>query len=183
MKNLPTKILWIASLLFIWLIWGCGARHVQKSESKEETKTELTDNSVTEKQIETNIKTETKLTVDDKNESVTQEESYEPIDPTKEASVIDSNGKKTILNNSKKVVKTEAKKNNTISELVNKTDELKKEADKEQKAVKQVNESTKENNSKEVKKEPFNVFNLFWFIIPIAIIYIFYRIYKKLPLI
>jgi hypothetical protein len=60
---------------------------------------------------------------------------------------------------------------------------LKKESVKEKKAVKQSSASKKENSSKEVKKEPFNWFNMLWFLIPIAIIYIFYRIYKKLPII
>lgn len=167
----------------IWLLClSCGARKVNKEYLKEETKTELIDNSVTEKQTETNIKAETKLTVDNKNESVTQEESYEPIDPTKEASIIDSNGKKTILNNSKKIVKTEAKKNNTQSELLEKFDELKKEAQKEKKAVEQVNLSKKENSVKNVKKEQFNPFYLSLFLIPLLIIYIAYRKYKKLPI-
>lgn len=183
--NMPTKLLWLLSIAFIiiWCLNSCGTRHVRKSEHKEETKTELTYNSVTEKQTETNIKTETKLTVYDKNESVTTETTYSPEDPTKEAYVIEKDGTKVVLNNSKKIVKTETKKNNTQSELFGKTEQLKKEADKEQRAVEQLNVSTKENNSKEVKKEPFNVLNLLWLLIPIALIYIFYRIYKKLPII
>lgn len=184
-SNMPTKFLWLLSIAFliVWSLNSCGARHVQKSESKEETKTELTDNSVIEKQTENNIKTETKLTVDDKNESVTTETTYSPEDPTKEAYVIEKDGTKVVLGNSKKTVKTETKKNNTQTEQFGKTEKLKKKADKEQKAIEHVNASIKENSSKEVKKEPFNVFNLFLLIIPIALIYIFYRIYKKLPLI
>lgn len=180
MKNSSTIYSSIISVLFICLFCGCGARHVKKSEHKEETKTELTDNSVTEKQTESNIKSETTLKVDDKNESITTETTYSPEDPEKEAYVIEKDGTKVVLSNIKKIIKTETKKNNTQSELVNKIDELKKEADKEQKSVEQVNTSTKENKSKKSEKEPFNWFNLLLFLIPIAVIYYFYRKYKNL---
>jgi FtsZ-interacting cell division protein ZipA len=179
------KILIITLLIaLIWLLClSCGARKVQKEHSKEEAKTALKDNSVTEKHIDTNVKSEAKTTIDDKDETVTEETTYTPADPTKESYVIEKDGTKTVLSNAKKIVKKETKKNNTQSELVSKTDELKKESVKEKKAVKQSSASKKENSSKEVKKEPFNWFNMLWFLIPIAIIYIFYRIYKKLPII
>lgn len=183
MKTIFKTLVISAILSLVWLFLSCGARKVNKQESKEETKTELTDNSVTEKQTETNIKTENKLTVDDKNETVTEETTYSPEDPTKEAYVIEKDGTKTVLSNAKKTVKKETKKNNTSVVKNNLTTETKKEDEKEKKAVKKVNVSTKENSSKEVKKEPFNVFNLLWLIIPIVLIYIFYRIYKKLPII
>lgn len=172
----------IGCLIFVFLITmcSCSARKVNKQSSKEETKTELTDNSVTEKQTETNVKTETTLKVDDKNESVTTETTYSPEDPAKEAYVIEKDGTKVVLNNVKKIVKTETKKNNTQTELVNKTDELKKEAEKEQKAVEQVNTSIKENKSKKVEKEPFNWRIIVWSLIAIAVIYYFYRKYKNL---
>lgn len=170
------------ALIALGLI-SCGARQVKKEQSKEETKTETVDNSVIEKQVYTNVKTTFEIKVDDKNESVTTETTYSPEDPTKEAYVIEKDGTKVILNNSKKTVKTETKKNNTQSELVNKTDELKNEVIHEQKAVKQVTVSKKENNSKEIDKKAFSPFNLLWLLIPALIIYIFYRIYKKLPLV
>lgn len=175
------KILIISAVLsLVWLFLSCGSRKVQIEKQKEETKTEITDNSVTEKQTETNVKTETILKVDDKNESVTTETTYSLEDPTKEAYVIEKDGTKVVLNNVKKIVKTETKKNNTQSELINKTDEFKKESEKEQKSVEQVNTSTKENKSKKAEREPFNWLNLLWFLIPIAVIYYFYRKYKNL---
>lgn len=175
------KILIISAILsLVWLFLSCGSRKVQIEKQKEETKTELTDNSVTEKQTETNVKTETTLKVDDKNESVTTETTYSPEDPTKEAYVIEKDGTMIVLNNIRKIVKTETKKNNTQTEQFGKTEQLKKEAEKEQKSVEQVNTSTKENKSKKAEKEPFNWFNLLWFLIPIAVIYYFYRKYKNL---
>lgn len=170
-------------IAIVGLFMSCGARHVKKSESKEEIKTELTDNSTTEKQVESNIKIETKTNINDKNEITSKEDSYEPIDPTKEASLVDENGKKTILNNLKKITKTETKKNNTQIVAAESKTESKKEAVKEQKAIKQVSASKKENKAKEVKKEPFNPLRLLYIIIPIFIIYIIYRKYKQLPLV
>lgn len=175
----------IGCLIFVFLVamCSCGARKVNKKSFKEETKTELIDNLVTDKQTETNIKTETKIIVDDKNESVTTETTYSPEDPTKEAYVIEKDGIKVILGNSKKTVKTETKKNNTQTTALETKEEVKKDVYKERKDVVEVTEAKKENSSKEVKKDTFNVFNLLWLLIPIVIIYIFYRIYKKLPII
>lgn len=176
------RLLTISLLLaIIWLLLNscAGARKVNKESSKEETKTESIDNSTTKKQAETNTKTETKTNINDKNEITSQESIFEPIDPTKEASLVDENGKKTILNNIKKTTKTTIQKNNTATIKESLTVEIKKEAIKEQKAVKQVNTSKKENNVKNVDKKAFNPFNLLWLIIPIAIIIFLYRKYKK----
>lgn len=162
---------------------SCGARKTNKEHSKEETKTELTDNSVIEKQSESNVKTTTTTKIDDKDESITVDETYEPIDNTKEASIIDSNGKKTILNNSKKTTKTATKKNNIQSESKTDIQETQKEAVKEQKAIKQLNTSKKENSVKNIKKKQFNPFELLYLIIPLLIIWIAYRKYKQLPLV
>jgi len=162
---------------------SCGARKVNKSQSKEETKTELSDNSTIENKSETNVKTTTVVSVDDKNETVTEETTYEPVSLDTESYVINPDGSKTVFGNAKKTVKKTTKKNNTKSELVSKTDELKKETEHEQKDVKAVTVSKKENSSKQIDKKAFSPFNLLWFIIPICIIYVFYRIYKKLPLV
>ena len=96
---------------------------------------------------------------------------------------IEKDGTKVVLNNAKKTVRKTTKTNNTQSELIGISEQLKKEAVKEQKSVKQVNTSKKENSSKEVVKKQFNPFNLIWIIsLVVLIIYIVYRIYKKLPL-
>ena len=184
MKNI-FKIL-IASLIgaiLALLLVSCGARKVNREHSKEETKTEFVDNSITEKQSESNVKQTTTINVDDKNETITEETTYTPEDPTKEASIINSEGKKIILNNTKQITKKTTQKNNTKSELVRKTDELKKEAFKEQKSIKQANTSKKENSVKYIKKEAFNPFQLLYLLIPIFIIYWAWRKYKQLPLV
>jgi len=181
MKTIFKTFVILTVLSLIWLCLSCGSRKVNKEHSKEEIKTEVVDNSVIEKQSESNIKQTTTLKVDDKNEIISKEDTFEPIDPTKEASIIDENGKKTILNNSKKTSKSTTQKNNTsVSSKLEHT-ETKKEAVKEQKAVKQVNTSKIENSSKGIDKKPFNPFELLWLIIPLLIIYWVYREYKNLP--
>ena len=89
----------------IMSLTSCGARKVDKQVLNEETETKIVDNSVSEKESESNVKTTILTKVDDKNETVTEETIYQPEDPTKEAIITDENGKKTILNNSKKTIK------------------------------------------------------------------------------
>lgn len=181
MKTILKTFVILTILSLIWLCLSCGSRKVNKEHSKEEIKTEVVDNSVIEKQSESNIKQTTNIKVDDKNEIVSKEDTFEPIDPTKEASIIDENGKKTILNNSKKTSKSTTQKNNTSVSANVALTETKKQAVKEQKAVKQVNTSKSENNSKAIDKKQFNPLELLWLIVPLLIIYWVYRKYKKLP--
>jgi len=181
MKKLNIIYLCLCAVL-LYSACSCGARRVNKESTKEEIKTEVVDNSVIEKQTDTNIKKTTTVKVDDKNETVTEETITEPIDASKESFVIEKDGTKLILNNAKKIVRKTTQNNNTKTELVNNIDEFKKEAVKEQKAVKQVVESKKQNSSKQIDKKAFSPFNLLWLLIPIGIIYVFYRICKKLPL-
>lgn len=171
-------------LIFVFLVamCSCSARKVNKQSSKEETKTEVVDNSTTETKTESNVKTETLIKVDDKNETVTEETTYKPEDPTKESFIIEKDGTKVVLNNSSKIYKKTTQKNNAKIELLEKFEELKKEASKEQKSIKQVNTSKKENSSKQVEKEAFNWFQLLWLLLPAFIIYWAWRKYKQLTL-
>lgn len=175
------KILLIAlffSLIALGLI-SCGARKVEKSYSKEEKTSNVIDNSVIEKQVDTNVKTTTTVKVDDKNEIVTEETIISPEDNTKEAFVIEKDGTKVVLNNVKKVYKKTIQKNNSQSQTFGNSEQVQKETSKEQKAVKKVNTYKKENSVKNVDKKAFNMLNLLWLIIPIALIYFLYRQYKK----
>lgn len=181
MKKLNV-IIGVLFYVIIVSMFSCGARKLNKEHTKEENKTEVVDNSVIEKQSENNVKTSTTIKTDDKNETVTEETTISPEDPTKEAFIIEKDGTKVVLNNTKRVYKKTTQKNNTQSQIFGKSEEVQKQASKEQKKVKQINTSKKENSVKNVKKESFNLFNLLWLLIPITIIYICYRIYKKLPL-
>lgn len=170
-------------IVFLMMCCSCGARKSQVNKSKEETKTEIKDNSVTEKQIDTNVKTETKITVDDKNETVTEETTYSPSNPEKESFVIEKDGTKVILNNANKTVKKTTQKNNTKSQTFGNSELVQNETIKEQKNTIQVNTSKKENKSKEVDKNAFNPWQLLFFIPILLILWFVYRKYKQLPFI
>lgn len=159
---------------------SCGSRKVQKQSEKEETKTESVSAEIANTQTESNVKTETSIKVDDKNETITEETIYKPEDPTKESFIIEKDGTKVILNNAAKTYKKKIQKNNNSTNKEILQVENKNINSKQQKAIQQLNTSKKENSSKQVEKEAFNWFNMLWFLIPIAIIYIFYRKYKNL---
>lgn len=182
MKTVFKILVTFLLLSTIWLCFSCGARKTSKQSSKEEIKTEVTDNSVVEKQSESNVKTTTTVKTDDKNQTVIEETVIEPADKNKESFIIEKDGTKTVLNNVKKTTTKTIKINNTQTQSFGNSEQVQKEASKELKVIKQVNTYKKENSSKEVKKEQFNPFNLLWFIIPIALIWFLYRQYKKLPL-
>lgn len=179
MKKLNIIYLCLCAVL-LYSACSCGARKVNKESNKEEIKTEVVDNSVTEKQTDTNVKKTTTVKVDDKNEIVTEETILEPADTSKESFVIEKDGTKVILNNAKKIVRKTTKNNNTKTELVNNIDELKKEAVKEQKDIAQKTVSVKENSSKEIKKEPVP---WYYFIIVLAVLVIIYWLLKKFRII
>jgi len=172
-------------LIFALLVsmCSCGARKVQKESSKEEIKTEVVDNSVIEKQTDTNVKTTTTVKVDDRNETVTEETEYTPQDASKESFVIEKDGTKVILNNTKKIVRKTTQKNNTLSESKQHVNSDIKSNIKEQKEVKQSSASKKENNSKQIYKKAFSpAKSIIIVFIMILVLYVIYRIYKKLPL-
>lgn len=181
LKHIFSTLLMMLYLSLICLgLLSCGARKVNKEQSKEEIKSDLIDKSVVEKQSESNIKKTTIVTVNDKNEVISTEETITPIDNTKEASVIDSDGKKTILNNSKKIIKTESKKNNIQTNSVENKDEITIDKSKKQNDIKKIEESKKENSIKTVDKEQFNWLSLWWLYLLILIIgYLIWRIFIK----
>lgn len=173
----------IYGLLFFTLLvsmCSCGARKVNKTQSKEETTQTVTDNSTVEKKSETNVKTTKTVNVDDKNETVTEETIYEPKDPAIESFIIEKDGTKVVLNNTKKTVKKTTQKNNTQTNKVENSETKQNDAFKEQKSVKEVVEYKKENKSKETKKENFNWLSLWWIYIIILCLLYFFR--KSIPL-
>jgi len=172
-------------ILFVLLVsmCSCGARKVYKSETKEETHSTITYNSRIEKKSETNVKTETTVKTDDKNETVTEETTYTPADPTKESFVIEKDGTKTVLNNAKKTVKKTTQKNNTQTNKTENSEIKQNSVSKEQKAVKHTNTSVKKENSKQVHKKQFNPLNLILISFgALGLLYVIYILYKKFML-
>ena len=165
------KIMITALLLSLYfLCTSCGARKAEKSRTKEEVKTETTTAAVTAKTEESNVKKTEKTIIDDKNETVIKETTYEPIDNSKPSSIIDPDGKETKLNNSKKTTRETTKKNNT------KTDNSKNSNEFHKSELSEQSESNTKSNSKKaaeaikVDREAWSLWNLLWLLIPIGII-------------
>jgi len=175
-----------AALIFVFLLsmCSCGARKSTVDKSKEETKTEIKDNSVNEIKTDTNVKTTTTVKTDDKNETVTEETILEPADNTKESFVIEKDGTKVVLNNVKKTVKKTTQKNNTKSESAIVKVENLLEVLKQNKEVKQTKTTKKEIKTKQVDKKQFSTFVMMCVVaFGLILLWCVYRFYKKLPLV
>lgn len=177
MKNqkLNHLLLWILAIAIGFALNSCGARKAEKTRTEELLKTETSNKSVVEKKEESNVKKTETTTVDDKNETVTKETVYEPVDNTKPASVTDPDGKETKLNNSKKTTRETTKKNNTktdnlVNTVINSASEV----------LEKITTEGKSNSKKtaeliKIDKKVWNVWNLVWLIIPLGIIYWVWR--------
>jgi len=166
-KMMVTALL--LSLLF--LVYSCGARKAEKSRTAETLKVETKTDVVVAKTEDTNVKKTEKTTVDDKNETLTKETTYEPIDPSKPASITEPDGRKTDLNNSKKTTretsqKNQVKKDNFIETAIKSTSEVLENIKTESKS-----NSKKTEELIKIDKEVWNVWNLVWLLIPAAAVY------------
>lgn len=136
----------------IWLV-SCGARKSNVDITKEENKSVIVDNSVLEKKSDTNVKQTSIVKIDDKNQTIVEETTYQPEDPTKEAIIVDHDGKKIVLNNSKKTVKKTIQNNNTQTDSKFDSETKENKASKEQKDVKGTSESKTYKKQKETEKK------------------------------
>lgn len=162
----------------IMSLTSCGARKVDKQVLNEETETKIVDNSVSEKESESNVKTTILTKVDDKNETVTEETIYQPEDTTKEAVIIDENGKKIVLNNSKKTVKKTTQKNNIKSEYKYDSEIIEKEAFKDKKDIKALSNTNTIKKESKIDREAVSMWNWLWLLIPVGIIIWLFRKYR-----
>ena len=166
MKNLITIL--IVSLILI----SCGARKVEKSRTQEAINTEVSDNSTASKTADLNIKIQEATKVDNKNETVIFEETFEPINPLLPSIITDKNGNKTILENVKKSRKETVQKNNTKTDISKKTEQSAKIVALDKKDTKEKTDAKKEVEVVKIERKEYSMFNLFWFfiLIPIHII-------------
>ncbi len=170
--NSVFKIMITALLLsLLFLVYSCGARKAEKTKTTEAAQTESKVEAVIAKTEDTNVKKTETTTVDDKNETTTKETTYEPIDNTKPASIVDSDGQKINLQNIKKTYRETTRKNNTkkdnfIETAINSTSEV----------LENIKKETKSNSKRtaeliKIDKKVWNVYNLLWLLIPIALIW------------
>lgn len=168
------RILLIALLLsLVWLLaTSCGARKTEINKTKESTKTETSNKTELDTQDESNIKKTENTIVDDKNETVTKETIYEPIDNSKTAIVIDNNGNKTNLDNSKKTVREIRQKNNTKTDITKASEETNKSKESEKQQFNIKSEGKKVDGAKKTERDQWSIW---WLLIPAVIIYLIWK--------
>lgn len=160
----------IIALLLALVICSCGARKVDKNKNSEAQEVEFTDNSIIQKKEESNLKITENTKVDDKNETLIKETVFEPVNPNNPSSVIDENGKETILKNAKKTTKETKQKNNT------KTDNSKDSEQFNKSEVSEKIESAAKVDTKiaseevKVDRAAWSLWSWLWLLIPIGLI-------------
>ena len=145
-----------------------------KTSSSEAHKIEITDNTLIYSSEDANIKYNKETVVDDKNQTVTERETIEVVDSTKPGSITDSSGKKTELNNAKKTTEKTTQKNITQKKETEQSElQSTTQVDKKEDLAIKI-DTEKEAAEIHVDKNPFNLWNLLWLLIPLGIIiYIF----------
>ena len=194
MIHKSTKILHLEiflALIIIFLCCSCGARKSEvKTEDTKINQTEKVKEVVTEtseKQAETNVKTETTKTLDTKTNVVTETVKVTPIDATKPSSFKNEKGVIVDLNNSmyEEIIKTDL--SNVKEQLNTISVYYKKELEKDQKQAKKDKETIfklqQQLKDKNTNKKQFNFLSLWWLLLIIPICYFGYRKIKGLPFI
>lgn len=185
MRRINLKDIGIGLMLLVYMslialgLMSCGARKTDRQSVKEEIKTENTDNSTLEKNVDSNVKENVVIKIDNKNNTITEEVTYEPKDPTKEAFIVDPDGKKTVLNNSKKTTKKTTKNNNTQSEIKSDSEIKKKEAVKEKKAIKASSNTNSQIKHETTDRSAVSSWYLIGFVIAIIFIIVIISLLKK----
>jgi hypothetical protein len=185
-------ILWLLILLTSFFMMSCNARKVESNKKEEATKTDVTlnsdnsDNSSLEIKEDFNIKKTSTSKVDQQNQSESDELTVEPIDNTKPSIYTDPSGKKHVLENAKMTNKKNKQNTKTNSSNSDNFDEFRKAELKyqnEQKAklaAKLKAEKELSEKNKKVDKEEFSSWNFLLLLIPIALMIVVWKVYKKL---
>lgn len=172
-------------LFFSLLLIGCGARKVQKSETEQQTKTEISETVNNDVKAESNVKKETKITVDDSTKEVIEEIIISPIDNNKEATYTDEAGKQTKLSNTS-VTKRKTNRNKAVSQQTQeKANESLKSSDKTVKNTNAKSETKEVSEIKNVDKKQFNIIGQilsYWWLwlLIIIVIYLFKKYREKI---
>jgi len=179
MINQNLRLVIFFSVVIVLSVLMTSCRSVQKnkteqfgfSEQLEETKTAETakEDLNVNKQVEIEINSHTGII----EETVT----YEPIDKDKPAYVVNKQGKKIELNNSKLTEKKTVSNNKTASnEKSNIQINAKKEAAKQTQARKKA-ATKKSNNQLNVERKPVKWLAFLWFLIPLGL-YLLWKNWK-----
>lgn len=151
----------VTYILVLLLLVGCGTRKVNKSDTENNTKTEVTISDTTK------IVTNTAYNID----KVVNDFEIEPIDTTKAIVIIDNTGKKTSYINAKIRHRRETSQNKTLKT------EIVQSSRKEN--IKQTQQT--KTSVKQIEKKASIITELWWLWLLIFVILIYY-LNKKLNL-
>lgn len=190
-EKIKAIMFWVFVITISILMNSCSARKVETNKEVLKTNSDITKSSDIKKQEDLKISedksTNTEITTKtvDNNQAIVEETVYEPKDSSKPASIIDSNGKKIILDNAKMTTKKSTQKNDTkkdeVSKIIsNKDTKIDSKKNEELKS----NENSKvdsqsEKKVKKTEKESWSVFNLLWLLIPIGLAFLLYWAWKR----
>ena len=164
------KIISILITLVLFIsITSCGTRKVDKSRTQEAVQTDTSDNSIITKTEDVNLKVIEATKVDDKNETVISEETYEPINPLLPASITDENGKKIVLDNAKKTITETTQKNNTQTNNSKNTEQVAKVSATDTKDVKVNTNSKIAVEAIHIDRKAFNLWVFLWLLLLVPI--------------
>lgn len=172
MKNqkLNHLLLWIFAIVVGLAMNSCGAKKTAITETSEAIKTETGTENNSNKKEESNIKKTENTVVDDKNETITKETTYELIDSTKPGSVVDPDGRKTDLINSKKTTRETTKKNNTKTDVAKASNESKKSELSDQSKSASKTGTKKANEAINIDRKAWSSLNLLWLLVPLGLL-------------
>lgn len=168
-EKIKAILFWVFVITISILMNSCSARKAEKNRATEEVKTEMHEKSTSSNKEESNVKSEAQTTVDDKNQTVTEETSYKPVDPTKEASVTTPDGKKHGLNNAAVVVKKTTQQNDTKTDKTEKKEEANKKEKTDAKDLNQKSDAGKTTEDIKVDRDKWSVWNFAWLLLLLPI--------------
>lgn len=186
----------IVFAIIIWIfaicLCSCNARKSETTKKEETTKSDLTinsdksNNSNLEYLAESNIKTNSVKKADQQNQSESDELTVEPIDFTKPSVYTDPSGKKHVLENAKMTNKKNKQNTKTNSSNSSNSDEFHKaelnyQNEKKAKTAAKIKaEKELAEKNKKVEKEAFSFWNYSLLLLPLALMFVVWKVYKKL---
>ncbi len=151
----------IKYILILLLLVGCGTRKVNKSNTENNTKTEVTISDTTK------IVTNTAYNI----ETIKEDFDIEPVDSCKAIVIIDNNGKKTSYINAKIRHKRQTSVNKTIK------NEIVQSSRKEN-----IKQTTQTKTSEKQIERKASIITEFWYLWLILLLIILYYLNKKINL-
>lgn len=161
------------------LLTSCRAKKLDVKEVSIEKVNELASKEKAEIHVEKNVKKEVKTVTTDKGKTVTETTTATPIDPTKEMTLIDENGKLIKSNNAVVRLEKMIHDANIAIEIMSREQDLSKAKELKEKELKKKEEEKAKLHMKELEKKVLLSPWLFLLIIPLVLVIGVLSYYKK----